>query len=629
MNLLDSSSEGVSLERFEHLLYSRVHEEAGRELHRVLHRLRVGGEFAGNIDSDETRIRLYTRLAAAITAYLADPDLQISQDGLELIAADHSTLSAIFKASAFGNMDHLLPLIGVRDPANPGIMRFESAQHVAKLLLCYSLDSELEIDFQEMFRASPRLALPAFLGMLANNVVISAVAHRRREKLLTLGPLFEQVELTENMLLAIANAYMLSSYAVSEGKHGIKRSFNRMLRRFIEQRVSLPEIPVTRAIKERPTVLVLVEQFASAHAMFRCYGPSLGQLRARFRLVMLGREGSIDEVARELFDEVNLYPPDGVALADVMATVKRVNPDIALYTSVGMAKEMVALSAVRLAPIQAMMLGHPATTQSDAIDYVLVDGLWPGDPGCFSETVIVQRPGSTAFTMYPNATYPEPNIREAPAVLRVAVPASVYKLNAPFLATCQSIARRASRPLEFHFFSSMVGVHWFQAKCEIQRWFPEAVVHPHCNYTDYLRSLGECDLHLSAFPFGGMNSNMDSMRLAIPMVTLRGREMHGQMDAGMMRRVGLPEGLITKDAMDYERAALRVIEDNAERVAVACALANADVGTLFSTIDAEVPADEFLRAVNFIYENHESIQETGHRYWTAQDRESFIATRPS
>lgn len=616
--------ENVALELFEALVYSRRHEEAGRALIANLRRLKTGGGFAGHAMTNESRTPLFTRLAAAVTALVADPAFELSQEGFDLLAVEHATLHAVFAASAFGNADHLLRQFGTVDPDDASMLHFSSPQHIVKLLLAYSLDSALELDFEAVFRVAPRLALPAFLGMLAHIVVLSPRAHARREKLLTLGPLFEQVDLQEHMLAAVSDAYMYCSYAAAERRHEIKRSLNVLLRRLIESRVRLPAWPARRALRERPTMLVPIEWFTSLHAMYRCYAASIRQLRSRFRLVMIGRSSEMDAASMALFDEVIALPGASVSLAGLVERVRSIAPDIVFYPSVGMAAWWVALASVRLAPVQVAAMGHPASTRSPAIDYVLVDGLWPGDPACFSETVVVQRPGSTAFTLRPDAEFPEPRLRAHPERLRIAVPAMACKLNAPFLRACQAIAHAAERPLEFHFFPNMVGLTHAQVSAEIRRWIPDAQVHPREDYNGYLRKLARCDVHLSTFPFGGTNSNIDSMRLGIPMLTLEGAEVHGQTDAGMMRRAGLPEWLIADHPGAYERAALRLVRDDRARTRVARRLAGGGVVERFLRVAEGVPESEFLDTLWFVYRHHEAIQASGRRHWPVREREAFL-----
>ena len=614
--------ENVPLEAFEALVYSRKYEEAGRELLRNLKRLKVGGEFAGHPVSDESRQRLYTRMAAAVTALLADPSFQLSQEGFDLLAVEHATFQAIFQASAFGNADHLLRQFGTPDASDPAKLHFTSPQTIVKLLLSYSLDSDLDLDFEEIFRAAPRLALPAFLGMLAHIVVLSPRAHARREKLLTLGPLFEQVEMREHMLPAMSDAYMYCSYAAAEAKHEIKRSFNRMMRRLVESQMPAPQPAARDRPKERPTLLVPIEWFTSLHAMYRCFGPSIARLRERFRLVMIGRGSEMDEASKQLFDETLAIEGANVSLADVIERVKGVAPDMIFYPSVGMATWWVVLSTLRLAPIQVAGMGHPATTMSEAIDYMVVEDRYPGDPSAYSE-IVVQRRGELPMVLRADAEPPHPEIREHPDVIRIAVPAMACKLSAPLLAMLRSIAGKCERPVEFHFFPNMVGLTWTQITKEIRKWLPGAVVYPRSDYNTYLANLRRCDLHFSPFPFGGCNSNLDSFLLAIPIVAMEGVEYHSQQDPGMMRAAGLPDWLVTYHPAEYERMALRLIHSDAERVAIARALEARDITKVFFARENDERVEDYLHLFDWIYRQHERIVASGKRYWTVEERRAF------
>ena len=605
--------DNVQLDQFETLVYSRQYEEAGRELLRILKRLKVGGEFANVIQTDETRPRLYSRLAAAITALMADPAFQLSQEGFDLLAVEHATFTAVFEASVFGTSDHLLRQFAVPDPGNPNRYQFSNPQNIGKMLLSYSLESDMELDFEAIFRAAPRLALPAFLGMLAHIVVLSPKAHRRREKLLTLGPLFEQVDLGEHMLAAVSDAYMYCSYAYADSKHEIKRSLNKMVRRLLESQIPMPVMPAQRKRSERPTVLIPIEWFTSLHAMYRCYAPSIRQLRDRFRLVMIGRETEMDAVAKQLFDDVIEIKGANISIPDIVAKIRELSPDIIYYPSIGMAAWWMALSTVRLAPIQLMSLGHPATSNSEVIDYTLGAEGWEGDPSCFSEIAIVMPANALHYEMRNDAKFPPPNIRERPEVLRIAIPAMACKINAPFMETLQRIRQRAQRPVEFRFFPNMVGLTCYQITREIRRWLPEAIVYPRTDYVSYISRLSECDLHLSTFPFGGTNSNVDSMKLALPIVTLEGLETHSRTDAAMMRICGLPDTTIAYSEQEYERVAIKVINEDELRVSLARRLVGVDFDRLFFSGSSE--SKPFLETFWRLYNHHERILASGQRYW--------------
>ncbi|MEW5918805.1 MAG: hypothetical protein AB1762_20555, partial [Gemmatimonadota bacterium] len=568
---------------------------------------------------EETAPRLFSRLAAAITALIADPGFQLSPEGYDQLAVEHATFSGIFSASVFENSDTLLQQLSSAVSGNPLKREFTGTQNVVKLLMAYSLESELDIDFEAIFRAAPRLALPAFLAMLATRTVMSPAAHRRREKLLTLGPLFEQVEISDGMLLAISDAYMYCSYATSDTKHHIKRSFNKMLRRRMESLVGLPQFPAKRELKKKPVIMVPIEWFASHHAMYRCYAPSIGRLREHFKLVMIGRDKEMDAKAKELFDEVIEFKEQKLSVSWCVDQIRAVAPDIIYFPSVGMAPWCVALSTVRLAPIQVATLGHPASTQSEAIDYIVIPSSCPSVPACFTETVVLWE-GLGPMVMRSDAEFPASAKQTAEGVVRVAVPSMVCKVTAPFLAMCRRISTLSKSPLEFHFFPNMVGLAWYETTKHIRKWLPGAVVHLRTGYNDYLQRVSRCHIHLSTFPFGGTNSNLDSMRLGIPMVSMHGREVHGQLDAAMMRHAQMPDSLIANSVEEYERIVLRLVANVDEREKLAKQLREYDIERAFLDQAGHPYAEDFLHLFRWIYAMHERIQSSGRRYWTLDDR---------
>lgn len=611
--------ENVQLERFEALVRERKYQRAGQELLYTLQRLKQGAGFAGHPNTDESRPALYTRLAAAMTALLADPDFPLSRENFDRLAVEHATLHAVFAASRFENADPLLHRLGEPDPEDPTRLVCCSSQNILKLLLAYSSESAHELDFEPLFRTAPRRTLACFLGMLAHKIVFSAAAHRWRERLLALGPLFEGADVEDCMLDAMRDAWMYCSYAQGEHKHDIKRSLNVMVRRLVESRSELPELPKPRRLKPRPTILLPVEWFTSPHAMYRSYAPSVRKLRNRFRLVAICSPIAIDTVSKDLFDEVIEITGSHPALAAIVSDVQRLAPDMIYYPSLGMAWWCVALATVRLAPIQCYTLGHPATTHSPAVDYALVPELVPGDPSCFAETVVLTR-RLASMAMRKDATFPEPELRRSPELLRIAVPSMASKLTAPFLSVCQNLNRRSRRALEFHFFPNEVGLTLFHAAREIRKWVPGALVHGRYDYGAYLRALSACDVHLSTFPFGGTNSNIDSMRLGVPLVTLEGLETHSQTDAAMLRAAGMPESLIARDAAEFEDIALRLIENDRERCALAQQLLGTDIDAIFLDQGDDEGSVDFLEAMWWLYSHHERIQASQIRYWTVDGR---------
>jgi hypothetical protein len=596
--------ENVLLEEFEHAVYARDHELAVTLLLRNLRRFKAGGLFVGYARDEELQRLLYTRFCAAVIALLADPQFSMNQHGLDSIGSEHAVMDLLFRASSFGTSDHLLPLISANPMADATKLRMDDGGAVLKFLLTYSLVSGFSLNFEATFRRDPQVVLGLYAGMLSPLLTVDSQAHAQRETLLGLHEMFADCTLTNPVIPTLSDAYMYCSYAVRRDKHEVKATIHKLFADMLKaNRVPLPVFGEPER-KERPTILVAVEWFGANHAMYRCYARAIRELRTRFRLVAMSTAIVIDEQGKAEFDEWIEINPERLILSELVDKITEITPDIIYYPSLGMAPWWVALASVRLAPIQVLSVGHPASSRSPAMDYVLCDAGAIGDPTLFTEEIVEYPDGSTPYLMRPDAELPAPHVEGHPEIVHVAVPAMLCKLNAEFMATLREIAdqvkARSDRPVKFHFFINMLGVNLAQAATEIRRWLPDSRIYERRHYNQYMQELRQCHLHLSTFPFGGTNSNIDSMLLGIPIVTLWGDEPHERFDGMLLRRAGMPESLIAKSRDEYVTAAVELITSDEARNALRDSLLQCDLQAAFFG-EPPVP-DAFVGAMESIYE---------------------------
>lgn len=615
---------GHDVEDFERLVYARQHEAAGQHLVVLLSKLQRVYDAPGYPATPEAELYLYTRLAAALTALFVDETFALLPAGFTAVALHRSVIPGILEASSFEGSDHLLRLVGARDAQHPAIINFPTVQQQLKLLLAYSLDSGIDLDFEAIFRRDPALLLPAFLGLVGRYEVLTQNAQRRHAQLTRLGPLFEQVEVRIEHLPTLAAVWMNSMYGTEPDRHKIKCSLNVLARRALGPMAEIERAAAARRrrpLAERPVMLLPLEHFRVPHVNYRTFAPLVRRLRERFTLVGAGTTADFDDTSAALFDRmVEFAQPGEQGLAPVLAALQAVEPDVVYYNSLGIQWWWVALGNARLAPIQLMTMGVPATSHSAAIDYVVVEESWAGEPDCYSETLVHARAGATRFE--PRRDAVPRDATPAPAgdgTTRIAVSALVTKLNPMFLAACADIAQRSRIPLQWHFFAGMSGLHHVIAARGIQAWIPGAWVHPYMEFPAFCRALARCDLQLNTFPFGGINTILDSMQIGIPMVSLRGRESHSQSDSGMMRRAGLPEWLVSSTVEGYVETALRLIHGPKERAKIRRQLLETPLEEAFGARPAGT-RDDFADAFCWIYQNHEAIRASGRKCWTVADR---------
>ena len=571
---------------------------------------------------------LATRLAAAVARILADPAFAFNDSVALRLAAYGRVLDHVLAISGFGSSDHILRMLGAGD--TDGLRRLfqQDRQAFAKAWLLFSVDSALPIDVRALLEAPAPLALLVAMGLVSQKPILTEAGHRRREDLVSLAGRLRPVPLPLSVdhLVLLSAAWMLCSYAGARDKHAIKPVLNRVLRLWGESiGLSDAALPPIRALKTRPTLLIAAEIMHSNHVQYRYFGQYLRQLRQRFRLVLLTEESQADSNARALYDEVHVFKREGGTgyfnnLAD---TIKSIAPDVIFWISVGMRHWGPVLANFRLAPIQLAGFGHAASTYCDTMDYYFTREGYVGDPALLSEQVVLLPDSGLRFERSPFYTPLQPDIRESAQPLRIALPSNLLKLNPHFISVLRRIRERAGRPLEFRVFPNVSGLELIATRRVFDQQLPGSVVYPVMAYNAYLAELNACDLNLSPFPFGALHSVVDSLRQGIPVVAMDGLDLHERPDPMLLRRVGMPEWLIVQNEDDYIATALRLIDNDAERVALSRQALALDLDrTLFG--DATTPlGHDVVDAMWWIYQHHEAIKASGRKVFRAADR-----TRP-
>lgn len=568
---------------------------------------------------DDTRLS-FVRLAAAITQLLINPRFELSTAAYGLLCASNRSLAGVFAYSGYGSGDHVIALLAdVRDPAN---LHFADAQVLMKCMVCYCPDSRFELNLHQLAEHSPDIAAPLLLGLLGTDLYSRArVAHKLDGLLQSDWSFLCDYHPALPQMVSLSNAWMNCSYAATPRKHAVKRQLNAMARNWLaDQGVADEHVPAARRI-ERPRLLIPIEVFNSGHAMYRCFGRAVARLRNRFEVIGLAPEHGIDEAARAAFPQMRTFVP-AAAFADFAAFVqilRALRPDIIYYPSLGMANYTIALANLRLAPVQCFTLGHPATSNTATIDYVLVQEQDFTDASVFSETVVLVA-NDTSPTIGPvRDVVARTNVRDAAQTLHVAVSSKHMKISHGFLATCRRIRDAAQKPLQFHFFPGVNGLLHEYVSHEISVQLPGSHVYPTTDFDTYLHNLDRCDLRLGTFPFGGANTNMDCFGLGIPFVVLDGNEPHAHADAAQLAQAGLEHELVADSVARYEQIALQLIHDDRFRLDVSRTMLQLDQHGFFHK-DPETAPMSFPDTLHWLYQNHAALQRKPRKVWQPADQ---------
>jgi len=567
--------------------------------------------------------QLLTRFCSAATALLCDPNWMPSRQGFELILLYKRYLVTIFATTEFVDLRHCLEFIGERK--SDARVEYRGEGDLFKVILAATASNGRDL-INTLLSALPvDLAFLFWLSLLDNEMVLTTEADQTRNDVLSYAERFQKVIASDASICRVVNTWMFCSYMNNPDKHRVKQVLNTIIKNYCQVKgAKQPYISQQRTIKPKPTVLIICERFTSDHAMFRCYGRAIESLKAHFKIVFFGIDKRIDKGSALLFDDT-LVMPQKTGIRDIKTLLGKIislAPDMIYYPSLGMESWAVGLAQYRLAPIQMMTMGHPATSYCQHMDYLFAEESTLGDAACVNETCLHVRDGTFAMSKGSLLVKTDPVIRRNPDVIKIALPSIAYKLNPDVLAVCNAILEQSTKSVEFHFFPNMSGVNHLAISLRLEDIIP-CVVHENKHYNDYMASLNDCDLALSPFPFGNTNGFIDCARLALPVVCLDGPEAHSHTDVALSARFGLPDFCRTHTLPEYTAAALKIINDENLRIEISEHLLQQDIDQMLYANSSETACRDMSDLFMWLYHYHEAIQAEGKHLWTVAERIQF------
>jgi CRISPR-associated protein Csy1 len=295
------------------------------------------------------------------------------------------------------------------------------------------------------------------------------------------------------------------------------------------------------------------------------------------------RDAFTDEVQSHV-DQLTHFADDDTALLAMANAVSADSLDVLIYPEIGMEPVIEKLAAMRLAPLQCALWGHPVTTGLPTMDVFLsAAALEPGNALTHYRERLQLLPG--LGTCYPAPPAPSSLNRAAlglPPDGTLAVCAqSPFKWNPGFTrATAEILLRSpevklvvfdsplASRSRVFddylrHFFAPL-GIDIVARVVRL----------PQRSRADFLAVLAHCDVALDTFGFSGGNTSLDALSVGLPVVTLPGEFMRGRQTFAMLKALQSDtcDALIAHDEAGYVELATRILRDaptrNAARAAI-------------------------------------------------------------
>ena len=597
-----SEKKNPSVIQFEKAITEKNYEAACTELLDILNKIDTNfGDIEG-IDFDypqqletlmQDRIVYFcTRMSNAITQLFCDPQFSLSESGANRFFVVQRWLNLIFASSPYINADHILQTYNC-NPERDSIydIYLEPNKNVLmKFAVLYLPESNVNLNLDTMWETDKNICGSLCFALQSPRFIGTPAAFSKRSTILQWFPAkLEQFHVLDDLPSNISHdVYMHCSYDTAENKHNVKKALNQVIRSHLLkcgwQDRQITQIGMRNG---KPVMVVVLEHFHSSHYIYRTHSTSMIAAREQFYLIGLGNN-AVDQAGRDVFDEFHEF--DGSNILKKLAFLKEMcekNDAAVLYMpSIGMDLATIFVSNARFAPIQVIALGHPATTHSEFIEYVIVEDDYVGSESCFSETLL--RLPKDALPYVPSSLAPtdvQYVLRETPEVVNIGIAATTMKLNPYFLETLKTIRDRAKVKVHFHFaLGQSIGItHPYVARFIRSYLGDDATAHPHSPYNRYLDILHNCDMMLNPFPFGNTNGIIDMVTLGLVGVCKTGPEVHEHIDEGLFKRLGLPEWLIADSVEDYIERAIRLAENHQERLALRRhIIENNGLKTLFS-----------------------------------------------
>ena len=516
-----------------------------------------------------------TRVAVAMSELFSNPQLDISEGGAQRFFSFQRWINMIFASSPFVNADHVLQTYN-RNPDKTNLSDFHldnARSSLIKFCILYLPESNINVNLDALWNLDPELCASLCFALQSPRFIATDQAFSKRSTILQWFPeKLATIENLNNVPSSISHdVYMHCSYDVAENKHWVKKALNQVIRRHLLQG-GWTDRDVTKLGERdgKPVMVVLLEHFHSSHSIYRTHSTSMIAARERFYLIGVGND-AVDEAGRVVFDEFHVLEGNNVVskLDNLKDICEKNGAAIFYMPSIGMDLTAIFASNTRLAPVQVIALGHPATTHSDFIEYVIVEDDYVGSEKCFSEQLL--RLPKDALPYVPSALAPqhvEYRLRENPEVVNIGIASTTMKLNPYFLAALKAIRDRANVKVHFHFaLGQSSGVTHPYVERFIKSYLGnDATAHPHAPYDQYLRILHNCDMMVNPFPFGNTNGIIDMVTLGLVGICKTGAEVHEHIDEGLFKRLGLPEWLIANTVDEYVERAIRLAENHQERL---------------------------------------------------------------
>mmetsp|Transcript_38597 Transcript_38597/g.62530 ORF Transcript_38597/g.62530 Transcript_38597/m.62530 type:complete len:634 (+) Transcript_38597:65-1966(+) len=420
--------------------------------------------------------------------------------------------------------------------------------------------------------------------------------------------------------------YFSVTYIDEQSERALKNRINQNVRKALEN------TPVFN--QPNPKKLAVASGFWRPHPVLDTLGNFIKALRPHYdlTLIMLGNKQA-ESFVTEDFERVVVVRYENETLD--LAQLNYNEFAMIIYADIGMNVESVALSNIRLAPVQIMLSGHPVSTYGGEIDYFVSGVNVEASDGWrhYSERLFLLPGLGTAFgkPTYIPPPSPSPSLKSSSPVLSGPLPYepmiinlawTACKINYPLLTKMARIINTSKRRILLRFFPALdIGRQLCALRKAIGRVIPQSSfeVYASVAHEEYVRKLAEGHMFGDSYQFAGVNTLYNAFALRMPYVTQVGYRLFSRWGANMLIKLGAPE-LIATTEDEYVSLVLRMANEDDFYVRARAKFLTADMDALVFTPTA---APYFKSAVDYLLDQHQELAKMNQSepiVWTSRSR---------
>ena len=295
--------------------------------------------------------------------------------------------------------------------------------------------------------------------------------------------------------------------------------------------------------------------------------------RSQFEILLYHTSPITDEHTTWASTQVDRFVQGPKSTQGWLAEIAKDRPDAIFYPEVGMDPVTGVLASLRLAALQIASWGHPVTTGLPTIDLFLSGELLESPRGeQHYREKLIRLPGTGVCTQ-PTTLHPQPwGGPGRPAhLVRFAISQQPIKFDPADDVLLARIAK-AVGPCEF-WLASPRKLQWattrlrdrLAAAFTKEGLDPEAYlrVTPWLTRPAFLGFLDEMDIYLDCPGFSGYTTAWQAIHRGVPILTVEGEFLRQRLAAGLLRQIGMVEG-VTSSRDQYVETAVRWAQERSQ-----------------------------------------------------------------